>query len=285
MIHSLPQFLRLFILAISISSISSSGQAATRVIISAEASVEYGRQHGTASNDQKTSYHFVEGKKNKGYANDKSLQKVSFFDIAENLAQHLTKQNYYPSSNMKENDVMLLVNWGVTAVEESFEDIYGITSDEEYDQLFGSPIVSEGSEGETVVSYEPRAAPNWGAIGKRANSRMLGFWDTLHDGSLMPSEHHEFQSLLNEERYFIVVIAFDNKKYNKKENEILWVTRFSMRAAGISFTQAFPELTATASDYFGENIAGLTRKRTDDKSHVEVGDIEVLNTVDSDENE
>ena len=123
------------------------------------------------------------------------------------------------------------------------------------------------SEGETVVSYEPIASPNWAAVGKRANSKMLGFWNTLHDGSLMPSEHYELQALLNEERYFLVVIAFDNQKFIKtQEKEILWVTRFSMRAKGSSFKQAFPELTATASDYFGKHVKGLSRKKSDDDS-------------------
>ena len=38
---------------------------------------------------------------------------------------------------------MILVNWGVTAVEDSMEDLYGITSDEEYDELFGNPVAEE----------------------------------------------------------------------------------------------------------------------------------------------
>jgi hypothetical protein len=176
-------------------------------------------------------------------------------------------------------------NWGITAVEESMEELYGITSPDEYDAMFGNPAASEDSSGEVTTTYEPSVSPNWGAMGKRGNSKMLGFWDTLHDGSLMPTEHYDLQALLNEERYFIVVIAFDNQKFVKnQEKEILWVTRFSMRANGTSFKQAFPELTATASDYFGKHVKGLARRRSDDDSHVEVGDIEVLNTVeDNDE--
>lgn len=250
---------------------------ASQVIIKAEASVDYERKH-SLENEKATTYHFVEGKFFKGHANEKSLLEVSFLEIAENLAGHLAAQKYVPTRNAKENEVMLMVNWGVTAVEDSLEDLYGLTSSDEYDEMFGNPVTSEDSSGEVTTTYEPSVSPNWGAMGKRANSKMLGFWNTLHDGSLMPSEHYELQALLNEERYFIVVIAFDNQKFIKdKQKEILWVTRFSMRAKGTSFKQAFPELTATASDYFGKHVEGLSRKKSDDKSKVEMGEIEVLN--------
>ncbi len=253
---------------------------AARVIIKAEASVNYEERHGIISKESPVRYHFVEGKFFKGHANDKSLRSVSFYEIAENLAAHLSKHNYVPTGHATDNDVMILVNWGVTAVEDSFEEFHGIDSDEEFDQMFGSPVASESSEGETEITYDVTASPNWSAVGLQSNSQMLGFWETMHDGSLMPSEHHELQSLLKEERYFIVVIAFDNKKYQKGEKEILWSTRFSMRAGGISFNQAYAELTATASDYFGREMKGLTRKRSDDHSKVEFGDIQVLDTVD-----
>ena len=253
---------------------------AARVIIKAEASVDYVKRNGSITQDSPVRYHFVEGKFFKGYVKDKSLLAVSFFDIAENLAGHLSKHNYIPTGNVKENEVMILVNWGVTAVEDSFEDLHGIDSDEEYDQMFGAPVASESSEGETEISYEVRASPNWGAMGLQSNSKMLGFWETMHDGSLMPSEHHEFQTLLKEERYFIVVIAFDNQKYLKGEKKILWSTRFSMRARGKPFDEAYVELTSTASDYFGRELKGLTRKRFDDRSRVKLGDIQVLDTVD-----
>jgi len=256
-----------------------------RVIIKAEASVDYAERLSPSSKGKPVRYHFVEGKFFKGHANDKGLLNVSFFEIAVNLANHLAKHNYVPTGDAKGNDVMILVNWGVTAVEDSFEDFHGIDSDEEYDRLFGSPAVTENAEGETEVTYEASASPNWGAIGLQSNSRMLGFWETLHDGSLLPSEHHEYQMLLKEERYFIVVIAFDNKKYLQGEKEILWSTRFSMRASGTSFNQAYAELTATASDYFGKDIEGLTRKRSDDQSRVKMGDIQVLDTVEEKESE
>lgn len=282
MSHSLNRIAPLIYATFLLFAFTSVSQA-SRVIIKAEASADYQDRQGSNGKGKPIRYHFVEGKFFKGHTNDNSLLNVNFYEIAENLASHLSQHHYVPTGDTKGNDVMLLVNWGVTAVEDSFEDFHGIDSDDEYDQLFGSPVASENAEGETEVTFDASSSPNWGAVGVQSNSRMLGFWETMHDGSLMPSEHHEFQMLLKEERYFIVVIAFDNKKFLKGEKEILWTTRFSMRASGKPFRQAYAELTATASDYFGKNIRGLTNKRSDDQSKVKMGDIQVLDTMEQKE--
>ncbi|MCB1124341.1 MAG: hypothetical protein KJT03_22505, partial [Verrucomicrobiae bacterium] len=174
----------------------------SRVIVRAEASVEFTEKEAHANPDKVTRYHFVPGKFYKGYARDDGLRNVTFLEIAENLSKELEKRNYFPSSDIKKNEVMLLVNWGVTAVEDSMEEMLGINSPDEYDQMFGSPTTTQNSEGETVTTFEPLVSPNWSAVGKRQNAKMLGFWDVMQGNSLMPTEHYELQGLLDEERYF-----------------------------------------------------------------------------------
>ena len=255
---------------------------ASRIIIRAEASVDFVDAQSEADPGKLTSYHFVPGKFYGGYARDNSLRQVSFLEIAETIAGELKKQNYVPSGSVEENEVMILVNWGVTAVEDSMEEFLGIDSPEEYDQLFGSPSLTQTAEGETETTFEPEVSPNWAAVGKRNTAKMLGFWDVLQGNSLMPSDHYELQSLLNEERYFIIVTAFDNQKYQLGEVEVLWVTRFSMRAAGTPFDQAVIDMTTGAGDFFGQHMEGLERRRIENQSNVKVGDIEVIDTVGSD---
>ncbi|NET38568.1 MAG: hypothetical protein F6K19_42335 [Cyanothece sp. SIO1E1] len=198
------------------------------------------------------------------------------------MAQELEALNYRPTATIEENEVMILVNWGVTAVEDSMEEFLGIDSADEYDGMFGSPSTSVNSDGETETTFEPQVSPNWGAVGQRQTAKLLGFWDVLQGNSLMPSEHHELQSLLDEERYFIIVTAFDNQKYQAGEIEVLWTTRFSMRAAGISFNEAYVDMTLGASDFFGKHMDDIERRRVDaERSRVEIGEIEVIDTVDS----
>lgn len=255
---------------------------ASRVIIRSEASVDFTETQGGIDTSKITKYHFVPGKHYKGYAKDDTLSRVTFIEIAEVLAKELKKLNYVPSGQVEENDIMVLVNWGVTAVEDSMEEFLGINSPEEYDQLFGSPSVTQNADGESETTFAPEVSPNWAAVGKRQTAKMLGFWDVMQGNSLMPSEHQELQLLLDEERYFLVVSAFDNQKYLKGEIEVLWTTRFSMRAAGIAFDQAYVDMTLGASDFFGKHMEDLERRRVDEeRSGVEIGDIEVIDTVDT----
>jgi len=254
----------------------------SRVVIRAEASVDFTDNRQNTDPEKEIRYHFVPGKFYKGYGRDDSLSGVEFLEIAAALAKELEKLNYKPHADAEKNEVMLLVSWGVTAVEDSMEEFLGIDSPEVYDQMFGSPSVAQNSEGEAETTFAPEVSANWGAVGKRQTAKMLGFWDVLQGNRLMPSEHRELQSLLDEERYFIIVTAFDNAKYLSGEIEVLWTTRFSMRSAGISFKDAYVDMTLGASDFFGKHMDDLERRRVDvERSRVEIGDIEVIDTVGS----
>ena len=61
---------------------------------------------------------------------------------------------------------------------------------------------------------------------------------------------------------------------------LLWTTRYSIRTLGQSFAEAIQDMNFVAGDFFGKNIEGLNQRRASDKSRVEMGDIEVLETGD-----
>lgn len=83
-------------------------------------------------------------------------------------------------------------------------------------------------------------------------------------------------ALLLEERYFVVLMAYDFQKLQKGEVELLWTTRYSVRAVGQSFEQAVQDMDFAAGDYFGKNLKGLNQRLVTDKSRVEMGEIEVI---------
>ncbi|MCZ6671624.1 MAG: hypothetical protein O7C75_01665 [Verrucomicrobia bacterium] len=259
----------------------SSGSQATQILIKAEATHHYTRSQANKNKNDPTSYHFVKGFFSAGNINDKSLVKVDFMDIAQNLAVHLTKQNYIPSKDTENNDVMVVVNWGITAVEDDLMDIWSINSQEEYEEIYGLVGEAVGEQADELRElFGPTPIAAWGEADRRKNSNMLGFSESLDNSNVMTQDKYELESALNRERYFLVVMAYDYQKYIKeKEMDLLWITRFSMKATGTTFDSAYQELTFAASDYFGKNMKGLSKKRTDDKSKVEIGDIEVLETV------
>ena len=55
-------------------------------------------------------------------------------------------------------------------------------------------------------------------------------------------------------------------------------------AAGQSFQAATEGMNAIGSDYFGKNLDKLARKRIEDTSSVEIGDIEVIEEAGNESN-
>lgn len=89
--------------------------------------------------------------------------------------------------------------------------------------------------------------------------------------------------MLKEARYFVVVLAYDYQLLTKKgEKKLLWSTRYNVRSAGQSYQAAIKDMNLVAGDFFGKNFKKLTRKRSDDSSRVEMGEIEVIQEESSD---
>ena len=251
-----------------------------QILIKAEATHEYTKSVANRKPDDPLTYHFVKGYFYGGDIKDESLVEVSFTEIAQNLAVHLTKQNYYPSKNTESNDTMIFVHWGVTAVEEDPLEMWAINSMDEYETLYGLGDSTDESVQRQLELYGPTTIPKFGEADRNRNSGILGFAETLNSTTALPQDQYDLESALGRERYFLVVMAYDYQKYlREKEMDLLWITRFSMRSSGSNFHDAYKELTFAASDYFGKNMKGLQKKRTEDTSKVEVGDIEVIDTV------
>jgi hypothetical protein len=91
-------------------------------------------------------------------------------------------------------------------------------------------------------------------------------------------DEERLKRMIDEERYFIILMAYDYKKVKEGEEVLLWRTRYSMRALGQSFTVAIGQMNDIAGDYFGDNMKGLITKRFDDKSDVKMGEVEVIDS-------
>ena len=109
-------------------------------------------------------------------------------------------------------------------------------------------------------------------------ARLLGMEDAYRGHpTIVDSRRRELRAMLEEERYFVFLMAYDYPKILKEGKQtLLWSTRYSMRAAGIPFEAAIKNLNQVAGGYFGKNLKGLENKRVDDTSSVDVGDIEVV---------
>ena len=68
-------------------------------------------------------------------------------------------------------------------------------------------------------------------------------------------ESIEIQEMLNEERYFLILSAFDLKMLRETvEKRIVWSTRFSMDSVEVGFDDAHIALSRAAPGYFGTKL-------------------------------
>ncbi|MCB1123651.1 MAG: hypothetical protein KJT03_19010, partial [Verrucomicrobiae bacterium] len=109
-------------------------------------------------------------------------------------------------------------------------------------------------------------------------AQILGIDDQYDKPDFLTSDY-EYEQMMREARYFVVVMAYDYQLFRKKgTRKLLWSTRYNIRTSGQSFETAIKEMNEIGSSYFGKNFEKLMRKRQDDDSKVEIGDIEVLKT-------
>jgi hypothetical protein len=277
------------LLAVLIS--ENASQAAIRVAIKADASQDYLKERSLDKTKKIQTYQFMEGKHFKGRSRDKSVEEITFSDIIKELPQHLVKQNFYPNPVLGEGELLLVVHYGATDFEDDPLELMGIENMADI-----STIESGSVEIGSVESFDLMDSLN----------AALGFNDAINSGGKMTRDQkalmlgidglgktragsatagYDYEQMLTEARYFVVLMAYDYQLFRKKsEAKLLWSTRYSVRVAGHSFNTALKEMNEIASDYFGMNMDKLTHKRLDDKSSVIIGDIEVIDneTPDSD---
>ncbi len=226
------------------------------------------------------SFVFAQGRYFGGYLRDPSLDRTQFGDIARNLAPALAKQSYYPAADAKNADLLIVVHWGITSVEENPD--HGQT---EFDQLQkdGAAYNSKFSSGDGGRSTGGIGDPGFVgsdlaiAFGQSAaagsapadNARLLGYaselqkeeYRSLGVGSGMTDLDRRLREDLVDERYFVILMAYDYRSVKEGRRgakpKLLWSTHFSMRATGFNFTSALPAMTSTAANFFGHQVEGL----------------------------
>jgi hypothetical protein len=288
--HKIPMFNRLSAYGIRLliftSLLSLDAWAANFVTVKAWASEEYTKERALKK-DKIQTYQFFKGSHFKGKSKDKGVEEISFNDLILDLAQHLVKQDYYPAPKLGEGDLLIVVHYGVTDFEVDQMELMGIDSLADI-----SVTPREGIAIGSVESFDLMDALN-SALGMQhtvnsgnsmtpaQKAQILGIDDIYDKPSHMTSDY-EFEQMMREALYFVVLMAYDYQLRRKGESKLLWSTRYNIRSAGQSYETAIAQMNVVGSDYFGKSFSKLTRKRIDDKSNVEIGEIEVIENVSSD---
>lgn len=257
--------------------------ASNRVAIKAEADLDFLKEREKDGTEKPMSYQVAKGKFYRGGMNDKRMQTFTFEDIVTDMAQHLQKQKFYPHQGEGTGDMLIVVHYGVTEYEESIMELMGYTSEEEMglggDFDFegiapdGAGMNAVADLGFNQTTSQTLSNSNRKSMGHKAQllgmEEAFGFYTNNQD-------KYELQSMLDEERYFVILMAYDIASMKQKDPKLLWTTRYSIRAIGQNFDDAMKGMNAIAGDYFGKSFKGLNLKRLQDDSSVEIGDIEVI---------
>jgi len=286
-----------------------SANAVNRVAVKAEALDSFLTERARNPEKKLQTYLFMKGKYYGGNSRDDSMDDVTFENLVEDIAAYLRNQNFFPEPEHKTSDLLIVVHYGVTSGQaDSLTETMGHHSIEELSDPFGntgyiwksadelttldgedvSELYEDSSAGPSqfpvLNNIDPGVEFNYNASlsmeeahyrAAYAKAQLLGMEEAYsHKGS--PRDELMLNTMINEERYFVVLMAWDYQKLLNGESELVWRTRYSIRSLGQSFEDGINQMNKVAGDYFGMNMKGLINKRADDRSNVKMGEIEVL---------
>ncbi len=257
--------------------LSLSAERKARVLVDSFAEEDYLKSKETKEGLVPESYHLVQGKKIGGYIDDKTLNEVPFIEVAQNLANQLRSRDYYPAQAKEDGDLLIIVNWGVTQIQADFDELFPTDGEEETGE--------EDEESDSFLDGAPGSVLEEGgySYSEQSNAALIGFDRALRRKDLGSQDQFELQEMLQNERYFMILSAFDWQLLRKTgEKKLLWTTRFSLDAVKQGFDEAHFALSRGAANYFGTNLDGKLGKVNTHvgPGEVETGELKVLETVD-----
>ena len=256
----------------------------------------YKRQKAPDGSWVREYYAMTNGGPETGTIQDNAQDKVRFVALATVLAEHLARLGYFPATDPKKVDLLIVVNWGrttpgnenrsgtdnvlaamnsvtnlgpatppaiVTVTEQSAapQAEVNLTGSVEDIQRQAAQSQLEGALMTQGMFNRSRDQTN------ERNATLLGYTgDLSKSGGIqrLVGGGGTYEGLLadiEEPRYYVILKAFDFKKtVQEKKPTMQWVTRMSMRAPGNSFADRAAAMIAYSASRFGQNTDGLERK-------------------------
>jgi len=261
--------------------------------VSSRVSSDYVRTKLPDGSFQPEGYAFGKGGYWSGPIDDKSIDRMGFMEIAHTIAGPLAAQGYVPSRDPRATKLLIMVYWGTTYAPEHASDspLYNHLSDaiqaafvskQEHDPV----QVTEQFEDAEMAAYAQVQKENHRRdVADGRNASMLGYdswWEatfTAPAGTPLEQRKRDMMSELEEDRYFVVLMAYDfQMMWKDKKRKLLWETRFSISEHRNEFDKQLPAMALEASRFFGRDSHGLTHRDLPE-GRVDVGEVRNLGTV------
>ena len=253
------------------------------VVVSATAAPGYKRTKGSEG-IMAESYVFSPGIHFGGALRNRTLEHLPFLTVVQMLAPSLARQKYFPAKDPAQANLAIVVHWGATQVYDNPNPQADIEALNTELAAYKSAIQESGAASSGAVNgvlSTMEGATSQQERYLRANAELLGYQRTLSkEGKRMFSSEDEItlRSELIEERYFVVLMAYDYQLMKKEKTpRLLWVTRMSIRSPGNNFAESVPGMARVAADFFGQQRDEITRIETKlREGKVDIGELKVV---------
>lgn len=254
------------------------------IAASATAGSDYQRPRDANGALQPETYVFAEGQFLGGGTVDRGLEQTTFTQITRTLAVNLARQNYLPAPDLNSAQLVIMVHWGMTLVSEDPMKDINLQRAQEALATFSAEQEANGLADPTALNSATSAmgmARQGVQDAVNRNAVLLGFARSLQrerQQMMTSTAEITMSNELNEERYFVILMAYDNQtRLKERKSRLMWVTRLSVRSPGNNFTEALPALARVGADVFGRQVDGLVRVKAPlGRGTVTIGELEVL---------
>lgn len=230
-------------------------------------------------------YRFGKGEFWGGDFADASIDKMTVDDVARAIAPALARQSYVAAKDPGTAELFIVINWGTTVAPEHR------TMDPAYEEVETAQMRARGGGGKGLVAGDTRVMDgvvgglqegsmdgsgntwNLGALPTTALSAGAGF----NGGGVLQAENQAwavvgsqnakmlgypsfFDTELQRYRYFVVLLAYDNRTISQKKPKLLWEARLSISQHRNLFDKQLGAIAANASAFFGQDSRGLVHK-------------------------
>jgi hypothetical protein len=283
--------------------------------VSAKVSSDYVRTRLANGSYPVEFYAFGDGGHYGGPMVDETIDPLTFSDVAHVIAKPLANQNYLPAKDPAKTKLVIMVYWGLTFVPEAissssaYNNFSSIQTKIAQTQNLAKAIAAGSSSGKATGFHSANA--NEGLRDDQmadlssattlltmvneqrdqvnfATAKLLGYdYDDAIGtelgnylrGTALSAKRDDLISEIEDNRYFVVLMAYDFQlMWKKKQHKLFWETRFSIRQRHHAFDKDLPIMADYASRYFGQDTRGLVRKPVP-LGHVDVGPLESLGVV------
>jgi hypothetical protein len=240
------------------------------IIVRAMASRNYAPPASASSRARAATYLFFQGRFYHGAANDPSLEATPFAQIARTLAPDLARQGFLPTKDLRNADLLIVVDWGATIGQDNPDRLFQQqTLNDSFAALRTAPAGGQGQGvlgaadianiivNDQISSLEDISAD----LSMEGTAKLLGIKGQFEhaikasfaDANGKSTGEAEIDAELKQDRYFLVVRAFDYQAMTKtgKVGRPLWQTRINMPAEEMAFAQALPAMSRAAAALYG----------------------------------